>query len=97
MSRYTMGDKCCAIYGSTFEQVRAPYPKLIRVSTLHPLATLCPMAREWLFTYALPTVKQFPYIPYESHVRLHLESVLRTNRLTNMTVELLQQFFNQER
>lgn len=55
------------------------------------------MAREWLFTYALPTVKQSPYISYNSYVRLHLEPVLGTNRLTNLTVELLQQFFNQKR
>ena len=102
MARYTMGDKRCAIYGSTFEEVRVQLTetlsKIDQGIHITPSGyTVSQWLREWLFTYALPTVKQSTYISYESYVRLHLEPALGTNRLTTLTVELLQRFFNQKK
>ena len=102
MARYTMGDKRCAIYGSTFEEVRVQLTDtLSRIDQgihITPTGyTVSQWLREWLFTYALPTVKQSTYISYESYVRLHLEPALGTSNLTTLTVEQLQRFFNQKR
>ena len=47
--------------------------------------------------HALPTVKQSTYISYESYVRLHLEPELGTTKLTTLTIEQLQRFFNQKK
>ena len=102
MARYTVGDKRCAIYGSSFEEVRIQLTdtlsKINQGIHIAPTGyTVSQWLREWLFTYALPTVKQSTYISYESYVRIHLEPVLGTNRLTTLTVELLQRFFNQKK
>lgn len=102
MARYTMGDKRFAIYGSTFEEVRVQLTdtlsKIDQGIHITPTGyTVSQWLREWLFTYALPTVKQSTYISYESYVRLHLEPALGTNKLTTLTVELLQRFFNQKK
>ena len=102
MARYTMGDKRCAIYGSTFEEVRIQLTdtlsKIDQGIHITPTGyTVSQWLREWLFTYALPTVKQSTYISYESYVRLHLEPALGTNKLTTLSVELLQRFFNQKK
>ena len=102
MARYTLGDKRCAIYGSTFEEVRVQLTdtlsKIDQGIHITPTGyTVSQWLREWLFTYALPTVKQSTYISYEGYVRIHLEPVLGTNRLTTLTVELLQRFFNQKK
>jgi integrase len=102
MARYTMGDKRYAIYGSSYAEVRKQLTETLAgiekgshiVSTGY---TVSQWLREWLTTYALPTVKQSTYISYESYVRLHLEPALGTNRLTTLTVELLQRFFNQKK
>lgn len=53
--------------------------------------------RTWLSTYALPTVKQSTYISYESYVRLHLEPELGGIKLTALSVEILQRFFNRKK
>ena len=102
MARYTMDDKRYAIYGSTFEEVRVQLTetlsKIDQGIHITPTGyTVSQWLREWLFTYALPTVKQSTYISYESYVRLHLEPALGTNKLTTLTVELLQRFFNQKK
>lgn len=102
MARYTMGDKRFAIYGSTFEEVRVQLTetlsKIGQGIHITPTGyTVSQWLREWLFTYALPTVKQSTYISYESYVRIHLEPILGANRLTTLTVELLQRFFNQKK
>ena len=101
MARYTMGDKRCAIYGSTFEEVRVQLTETLsnidKGSHIVPTGhTVSQWLREWLLTYALPTVKQSTYISYESYVRLHLEPALATTKLTTLSIEQLQRFFNQK-
>ena len=102
MARYTLGDKRYAIYGSSYAEVRRQLTETLasieKGSHNAPTGyTVSQWLREWLFTYALPTVKQSTYISYESYVLLHLEPALGTNRLTTLTVELLQRFFNQKK
>ena len=101
MARYTMDDKRYAIYGSTFEEVRVQLTETLsnidKGSHIVPTGhTVSQWLREWLLTYALPTVKQSTYISYESYVRLHLEPALATTKLTTLSIEQLQRFFNQK-
>ena len=75
-ARYTMGDKHCAIYGSTFEEVRVQLTdtlsKIDQGIHITPTGyTVSQWLREWLFTYALPTVKQSTYISYETPIFKH--------------------------
>lgn len=51
---------------------------------------------EWLVTYALPTVKQSTYISYESYIRLHINPELGDIKLTRLTLEQTQRFFNKK-
>ena len=101
MARYTMDNKRYAIYGSTFEEVRVQLTetlsKIDQGVHISPSGhTVSQWLREWLTTYALPTVKQSTYISYESYVRLHLEPALGISKLTALTIEQLQRFFNQK-
>ena len=101
MARYTLNSKRYAIYGSTFEEVRVQLTEVLanidKGDHVAPSGhTVSQWFREWLITYALPTVKQSTYISYESYVRLHLEPALGTTKLTSLTIEQLQRFFNQK-
>ena len=101
MARYTMDNKRYAIYGSTFEEVRVQLTETLsnvdKGSHIVPTGhTVSQWLREWLITYALPTVKQSTYISYESYVRLHLEPAFSTTKLTTLSIEQLQRFFNQK-
>jgi integrase len=101
MARYTMGDKRYAIYGSSYAEVRRHLTETLaginQGSHITPSGyTVSQWLREWLATYALPTVKQSTYISYESYVRLHLEPEFTTTKLTALSIEQLQQFFNQK-
>ena len=102
MARYTLNGKRYAIYGTTFEDVRKQLTETIAnvdrgVQTTPTNYTVSQWLREWLTTYALPTVKQSTYISYESYVRLHLEPELGNNKLSALTVEQIQRFFNQKK
>ena len=52
--------------------------------------------KEWLTTYALPSVKQSTYISYESYIRLHINPELGDIKLTALTLEQVQRFFNKK-
>ena len=102
MARYTLDGKRCAIYGATFEEVQVQLTETLAniergVHITPSNYTLAQWLREWLLTYALPTVKQSTYISYESYVRLHLEPEFGTTKLTTLTIEQLQRFFNQKK
>ena len=102
MARYTLDGKRYAIYGATFESVRVQLTEVLsnidKGTHIIPTGyTVSQWLREWLITYALPTVKQSTYISYESYVRLHLEPALGTSKLTALTIEQLQRFFNQKK
>ena len=101
MGRYTVDGKRRAVYGDTFEEVRIKLTEILskidrgdRIGSSG--MTFSRWLREWLLIYALPTVKQSSYISYESYVRLHLEPELGNKKLSALTVELFQRFFNQK-
>ena len=101
MGRYTLNGKRYAIYGNTFEEVRVKLTEVLarKDKGIHFATsgyTLSQWLREWLEIYALPTVKQSTYVSYESYARLHLEPMLGTIKLTNLSVEQFQRFFNQK-
>lgn len=101
MGRYTWEGKRYAVYGATFEEVRVSLIEKIAnlnkgISTIPSNYTVAQWLHEWLSTYAMPTVKQSTYISYESYARLHLIPALGCYKLTALSVEQLQRFFNQK-
>lgn len=101
MGRYTLNGKRYAVYGETFDDVRIKLAeKLADISKgicSSPSLTVSQWLREWLEIYALPTIKQSSYISYESYARIHLQPTLGAYKLTALSVEQLQRFFNQKR
>lgn len=102
MARYTSCGKRYAIYGSTFEEVRVQLTEALSnvdrgVQATPSDSTVSQWLMEWLSTYALPTVKQSTYVSYESYARIHLGPALGTLKLTELTIEQLQRFFNQKK
>ena len=67
MARYTMEGKRYAIYGTSHEEVRVQLTEVLgnidKGAHIAPSGyTVSQWLREWLITYALPTVKQSTYI-----------------------------------
>ncbi len=101
MGRYTLDGKRYAVYGSTFNETRIRLTETLSkidkgTRTLPTNCTVSQWLWEWLSTYALPTIKQSSYVSYESYVRLHLEPELGTFKLSALSIEQLQRFFNQK-
>ena len=101
MGRYTLDGKRYAIYGATFEEVRIKLTdKISNIDKgVHSINFECAIStwlREWLELYALPTVKQSTYVSYESYVRLHLIPELGKSKLSSLSIEQLQRFFNKK-
>ena len=101
MARYTVNSKCRAIYGATHEEVRVKLNEVLndiaKGTYIAPQKDTVGMwLKEWLVTYALPTVKQSTYISYEGYVRIHLEPELGNIKLTALTTEQIQRFFNKK-
>lgn len=101
MARYTVDGKRKAIYGATHEDVRTKLNEILNEIAkglyIPPKKDTVGMwLREWLVTYALPTVKQSTYISYEGYVRIHLEPELGHIKLTSLTTEEIQRFFNKK-
>ena len=101
MARYTVNGKRRAIYGSTHEEVRVKLNEVLndiaKGTYIAPQKDTVGMwLKEWLVTYALPTVKQSTYISYEGYVRIHLEPELGNVKLTALTTEQIQRFFNKK-
>lgn len=101
MGRYTLDNKRYAIYGTSYEDVRIKLTEILSnidkgIHSVHSEQTISVWLREWLETYALPTVKQSTYVSYESYVRLHLSPALGAIKLTALSIEQLQKFFNQK-
>lgn len=101
MARYTIDGKRKTIYGSTHEDVRTKLNEILNEIAkglyIPPKKDTVGMwLREWLVTYALPTVKQSTYISYEGYVRIHLEPELGHIKLTSLTTEEIQRFFNKK-
>lgn len=101
MARYTVNGKRRAIYGATHEEVRVKLNEVLndiaKGTYIAPQKDTVGMwLKEWLVTYALPTVKQSTYIFYEGYVRIHLEPELGNIKLTALTTEQIQRFFNKK-
>lgn len=101
MARYTVNGKRRAIYGATHEEVRVKLNEVLndiaKGTYIAPQKDTVGMwLKEWLVTYALPTVKQSTYISYEGYVRMHLEPELGSVKLTALTTEQIQRFFNKK-
>ena len=101
MARYTVNGKRRAIYGATHEEVRVKLNEVLndiaKGTYIAPQKDTVGMwLKEWLVTYALPTVKQSTYISYEGYVRIHLEPELGNIKLTALTTEQIQRFFNKK-
>ncbi len=101
MARYTVNGKRRAIYGATHEEVRTKLNEVLndiaKGTYIAPQKDTVGMwLKEWLVTYALPTVKQSTYISYEGYVRIHLEPELGSIKLTALTTEQIQRFFNKK-
>lgn len=101
MARYTINGKRKAIYGATHEEVRSKLNEVLNDIAkgiyIEPKKDTVEMwLNEWLVTYALPTVKQSTYISYEGYVRIHLGPELGSTRLTSLTTEQIQRFFNKK-
>lgn len=102
MARYTVNGKRKAIYGSTHEEVRIKLNEILneiaKGTYVEPKKdTLETWLNEWLVTYALPTVKQSTYISYEGYVRLHLVPELGNIKLSALSTEQIQRFFNKKK
>lgn len=101
MGRYTINGKRKSVYGATHEEVRLKLnEKLNEIAKgiyIEPgKETVGSWLREWLVTYALPTVKQSTYISYEGYVRNHLIPELGDVKLTALSREQIQRFFNKK-
>ena len=101
MGRYTVNGKRKAVYGTTHEEARQKLnEKLNQISKgtyIEPgKDTVASWLWEWLVTYAFPTVKQSTYVSYEGYVRIHLIPELGDVKLTALTREQLQRFFQQK-
>lgn len=102
MARYTVNGKRKAIYGATHEEVRIKLNEILneiaKGTYVEPKKdTLETWLNEWLVTYALPTVKQSTYISYEGYVRLHLVPELGNIKLSALSTEQIQRFFNKKK
>ena len=101
MGRYTVNGKRKAVYGATHEEVRQKLSeKLNQIAKGIYIAprkdTVASWLREWLVTYAFHSVSQPTYISYEGYVRNHLIPELGDVKLTALTLEQLQRFFNKK-
>ncbi len=101
MGRFTVNGKRKTVYGSSHEEVRQKLnEKLNEVAKgiyIEPgKDTVGSWLRDWLVTYALPTVKQSTYISYEGYVRIHIEPELGNIKLTELKRETVQRFFNKK-
>lgn len=101
MGRYTVNGKRKTIYGASHEEVRQKLnEKLNEIAKgiyIEPgKDTVASWLREWLVTHALPTVKQSTYVSYEGYVRNHLIPELGDTKLSSLSMEQIQRFFNKK-
>ena len=101
MGRYTVNGKRKSVYGSTHEEVRKKlneiFNDIAKGGYIEPSKeTFGSWVQEWLLTYAFPTVKQSTYISYEGYVRIHLLPELGATKLSALSKEQLQRFFNKK-
>ncbi|WP_326975252.1 tyrosine-type recombinase/integrase [Caproicibacter sp. BJN0012] len=101
MGRYTISGKRYAVYSDSYDEARKKLnEKLSEISKgefIEPnKETVAKWMRDWLEVYALPTVKQSTYVSYEGYVRLHINPALGDIKLSALTIEQIQRFFNQQ-
>lgn len=99
MARYTVNRKRKTIYGATYEEVHKKLNEMLNIIAkgeyIEPNKwTVGEWTKNWLVTYALPTVKRSTYISYEAYIRLHINPELGKIALSALSIEQLQRFFN---
>lgn len=96
---YSLNYKRKSVYGKTQEEVRKKLNKVLNDIDNHryidnPNITFGAWLDEWLEVYAKPTVKLSTYGSYESNIRIHIKPELGRIKLSNLSANTLQKFFN---
>ncbi len=99
MMRYTVNGKRYCLYAHTLSEAKEKLSRELSIIARNVYIedrrlTVGEWLREWLTTYALPTVKQSTYLSYESYIRLHIAPELGDEKLYSLTLEEVQKFFN---
>lgn len=90
-----------SIYGKTREEVSRQLDKIITSieegNYVRPNQhTLLSWLREWLNTYAKPTLRPATFTNYEMTIERHFNTKLGKVRLKNVSTRMLQDFFNEK-
>lgn len=90
-----------SIYGKTQEEVSQQLNQIIasieKGDYIRPNQhTLISWLREWLQTYAKPTLRPATFTNYELNIERHFNTELGRVRLKNVSTRMLQNFFNEK-
>jgi len=90
-----------SVYGKTQDEVSQLLDKIITSieerTYVHPNEyTLISWLREWLHTYAEPTLRPATFINYELTIERHFNTKLGRVKLKNVSTRMLQDFFNEK-
>lgn len=90
-----------SIYGKTRNEVERELEKIVasieRGEYVRPNEhTLKSWLKEWLDTYAKPSLRPATFLSYESIAERHFHSTLGNVRLNNVSTKMLQDFFNEK-
>lgn len=90
-----------SIYGSTKEEVTLELEAIVKsIATgeyIRPnLHTLHSWLREWLETYAKPSLRPPTFVNYELMIERHFSGTIGNIRLNNVSTKILQSFFNEK-
>lgn len=90
-----------SIYGKTREEVSRRLGEILRSIeegnyTRPNQHTLLSWLREWLNTYAKPTLRPSTFTNYEMTIERHFNNKLGRVKLKNVSTRMLQNFFNEK-
>lgn len=90
-----------SVYGKTQDEVSQLLDKIITSieegTYVRPNEyTLISWLREWLHTYAEPTLRPATFINYELTIERHFNTKLGRVKLKNVSTRMLQDFFNEK-
>lgn len=99
--QYVYKRKRRSIYGETQEEVSQQLDKIIASiengNYIRPNQhTLISWLREWLHTYAKPTLRPATFTNYEVDIERHFNTELGKVKLKNISTRMLQNFFNEK-
>lgn len=90
-----------SIYGKTQEEVSHQLDQIIasieKGEYIRPNQhTLISWLREWLHTYARPSLRPATFTNYEMNIERHFNTELGRVKLKNVSTRMLQSFFNEK-